>query len=141
MWFGKIYRTTSNHQSIINNQSQSVLICGLRPLTSCRATSQIFYSLVSNFRMLRLRFSHYYITFAVETIKTQPTMNYSTKKELAMAYCPDIDYTAALKKLNQWIRTNAELSARLAATGYIPTQRRFTPQQVRLLYHYLGEPF
>ena len=54
-------------------------------------------------------------------------MNYSTKKELAMAYCPDIDYTAALKKLNQWIRTNAELSARLAATGYIPTQRRFTP--------------
>ena len=68
-------------------------------------------------------------------------MNNSTKKELAMAYCPDIDYTAALKKLNQWIRTNTELSARLAATGYIPTQRRFTPQQVRLLYHYLGEPF
>ena len=73
--------------------------------------------------------------------KTHTTMNYSTKKELAMAYCPDIDYTAALKKLNQWIRTNAELSARLAATGYIPTQRRFTPQQVRLLFHYLGEPF
>ena len=68
-------------------------------------------------------------------------MNYSTKKELAMAYCPDIDYTAALKKLNQWIRNNTELSARLAATGYIPTQRRFTPQQVRLLFRYLGEPF
>ena len=68
-------------------------------------------------------------------------MNYSTKKELAMAYCPDIDYTAALKKLNQWIRTNTELSARLAATGYIPTQRRFTPQQVKLLFHYLGERF
>ena len=67
-------------------------------------------------------------------------MNYSTKKELAMAYCPDIDYTAALKKLNQWIRTNAELSARLAATGYITTQRRFTPQQVKLLYHYLEKP-
>ena len=68
-------------------------------------------------------------------------MNYSTKKELAMAYSPDIDYTAALKKLNQWIRNNTELSARLAATGYIPTQRRFTPQQVRLLFRYLGEPF
>ena len=37
--------------------------------------------------------------------------------------------------------TNTELSARLAATGYITTQRRFTPQQVKLLYHYLGEPF
>ena len=46
-----------------------------------------------------------------------------------------------LKKLNHWIRTNTELSARLAATGYITTQRRFTPQQVKLLYHYLGEPF
>ena len=68
-------------------------------------------------------------------------MIYTTKKELAQAYCPDIDYTAALKKLNQWIRTNAELSARLAATGYIATQRRFTPQQVKLLFHYLGEPF
>ena len=68
-------------------------------------------------------------------------MNYTTKKELALAYCPDIDYTAALKKLNQWIRTNTELSARLAATGYIATQRRFTPQQVKLLFHYLGEPF
>ena len=41
----------------------------------------------------------------------------TTKKELAQAYCPDIDYTAALKKLNHWIRTNTELSARLAATG------------------------
>ena len=54
-------------------------------------------------------------------------MIYTTKKELALAYCPDIDYTAALKKLNHWIRTNTELSARLAATGYITTQRRFTP--------------
>ena len=61
-------------------------------------------------------------------------MIYTTKKELAHAYCPDIDYTAALKKLNHWIRTNTELSARLAATGYITTQRRFTPQQVKLLY-------
>ena len=68
-------------------------------------------------------------------------MIYTTKKELAQACCPDIDYTAALKKLNHWIRTNTELSARLAATGYIATQRRFTPQQVKLLYHYLGEPF
>ena len=52
-------------------------------------------------------------------------MIYTTKKELAQAYCPDIDYTAALQKLNHWIRTNTELSARLAATGYIATQRRF----------------
>ena len=81
-----------------------------------------------------------YIIFAFET-KSQYHYDLYNKKELAQAYCPDIDYTAALKKLNHWIRTNAELSARLAATGYIPTQRRFTPQQVKLLYHYLGEPF
>ena len=67
-------------------------------------------------------------------------MNYTTKKELALAYCPDIDYTAALKKLNQWIRTNTELSARLAATGYIATQRRYTPQQGKLLFHSPGGP-
>ena len=47
-------------------------------------------------------------------------MIYTTKKELAQAYCPDIDYTAALKKLNYWIRTNTELSARLATTGTSP---------------------
>ena len=111
-------------------------------------TSHLLPRHVSDFLKSRLKFSG--ATSEILTLlyylcrgnnKTQPTMNYSTKKELAMAYCPDIDYTAALKKLNQWIRTNAELSARLAATGYIPTQRRFTPQQVRLLYHYLGEPF
>ena len=44
-------------------------------------------------------------------------MIYTTKKELALAYCPDIDYTAALKKLNHWIRTNAELSARLVSVS------------------------
>ena len=80
MWFGKIYRTTSNHQSIINNQSQSVLICGLRRLTSCRATSQIFYSLVSNFRVPRQRFSYYYITFVEETIKHNPLWTIQQKK-------------------------------------------------------------
>ena len=53
-------------------------------------------------------------------------MNYSTKKELAMAYCPDIDYTAALKKLNQWIRNNTELSARLAATVYMLNKKYTT---------------
>ena len=37
-------------------------------------------------------------------------MIYTTKKELAQAYCPDIDYTAALKKLNHWIRTNTVYS-------------------------------
>ena len=68
-------------------------------------------------------------------------MNYSTKKELAMAYRPDVHHTAALKNLNPWIHSNPDLAARLAATGYIPTQRRFTPQQVRLLFRYLGEPF
>ena len=57
------------------------------------------------------------------------------QKQLAMAYCPAIVYSPVLKKLNQWIRTNTELSARLAATGYIATQRRFTPQQVKLLFH------
>ena len=84
---------------------------------------------------------HIFYYLCNHNLLTHTTMIYTTKKELALAYCPDIDYTAALKKLNHWIRSNTELSARLAATGYITTQRRFTPQQVKLLYHYLGEPF
>ena len=72
---------------------------------------------------------------------THTTMIYTTKKELALACRPDTDNTAALQQLLHWRRTNTERSARLAATGYITTQRRFTPQQVKLLYHYLGEPF
>ena len=91
--------------------------------------------------MPRLRFFTLIYYLCIRKQNPNTTLSYTTKKELAQAYCPDIDYTAALKKLNQWIRTNTELSARLAATGYIPTQRRFTPQQVKLLYHYLGEPF
>ena len=46
----------------------------------------------------------------------------------------DIDYTAALKKLNQWIRNNTELSARLAATGYIPTQRRSKTKKGEMMF-------
>ena len=54
------------------------------------------------------------------------TIDTSTKSKNSMGVQShgDIDYTAALKKLNQWIRNNTELSARLAATGYIATQRR-----------------
>ena len=68
-------------------------------------------------------------------------MNYSTKKRTRHGVLSRHRLHRRPKKLNHWIRTNTELSARLAATGYIPTQRRFTPQQVRLLFHYLGEPF
>ena len=63
------------------------------------------------------------------------------QKQLAMAYCPAIVYSPALKKLNQWIRTNTELLAYLAATGYVLTRHCFTPLLVKLLYYYLGEPF
>ena len=39
----------------------------LQRSTSRCATSQIFFSIVWNFRVLRLRFPHYYIIFAFET--------------------------------------------------------------------------
>ena len=39
----------------------------LQRSTSCCATSQIFFSIVWNFRVLCLRFPHFYITFAFET--------------------------------------------------------------------------
>ena len=62
---------------------------------------------------------------------------YSLKFSGATSEIPTLLYYLCIQNkipipLNHWIRTNTELSARLAATGYISTQRRFTPQQVNL---------
>lgn len=67
-------------------------------------------------------------------------MRYETKKQLALAYCPSIGYSSAMKKLNAWIQLNTELTARLKRTGYVATQRHLTPQQERLILEYLGDP-
>lgn len=69
-------------------------------------------------------------------MKLQP---YS-KRELAMAYAPNLSESAALNRLAHWIRLNPALTAALSATGYRPRQQLFTIRQVSLIFEHLGEP-
>ena len=46
----------------------------------------------------------------------------------------------ACNRLRRWIIRCKELHEELLLSGYSPTQRFFTPRQVRLIIRYLGEP-
>lgn len=63
-----------------------------------------------------------------------------TKKELACLYSPNITPRCAIRIFTKWIRINPELSEKLAATGYHPRTRTFTPLQVRLIISCLDIP-
>ena len=63
-----------------------------------------------------------------------------SKKELAIAYAPNISMVAALNRLALWLKTNHQLWDELLQTGYRTTQRYFNSRQVRLIFDHLGEP-
>lgn len=62
------------------------------------------------------------------------------KRDLAMAYAPDISPSSALNRLAGWIRHHRRLSDELDETGYQNRQRIFTSLQVELIFRYLGRP-
>ena len=68
-----------------------------------------------------------------EYLDEWPVRPYS-KRELAMAYAPDISPCSALNRLAGW------LSHELDETGYQNRQRIFTSLQVELIFRYLGRP-
>jgi hypothetical protein len=68
-----------------------------------------------------------------------PVRPYS-KRELAMAYAPDISPSSALNRLAGWVRHHRRLSDELDETGYQNRQRIFTSLQVELIFRYLGRP-
>ena len=68
-----------------------------------------------------------------------PVRPYS-KRELAMAYAPDISPSSALNRLAGWVRHHQKLSDELAETGYQNRQRIFSSPQVDLIFRYLGRP-
>lgn len=68
-----------------------------------------------------------------------PVRPYS-KRELAVAYAPDISPVSALNRLAEWMRYNDRLLRELANTGYRSRQRVFTSLQVELIFRYLGRP-
>ena len=69
-----------------------------------------------------------------------PVRPYS-KRELAMAYAPEISPVSALNRLAEWMRYNDRLTRELGDTGYRPRQRVFTSLQVELIFRYLGRPW
>lgn len=63
------------------------------------------------------------------------------KSELALLYFPTAATTSgALSNLNSWIRGNKQLSDELRSCGMPPKSKFFTPKEVALIFHYLGEP-
>lgn len=63
------------------------------------------------------------------------------KSELALLYFPNATTSiGALSNLNSWIRGNKQLSDELRSCGMPPKSKFFTPKEVALIFHYLGEP-
>ena len=62
------------------------------------------------------------------------------RTELALKYAPGDTSGAAWRKLNRWIVGCPPLFQALMDLGYTGHQRLFTPEQVRLIFYYLGEP-
>ena len=68
------------------------------------------------------------------------TIRTYTKSELAQLYAPYVCSRAACKKLQMWIKRNAELHDALLRSGLTPHSKEYTPYQVRLIVDALGEP-
>lgn len=68
-----------------------------------------------------------------------PIRAYS-KQELAQTYFPDIAPRSAVNRLRAWIDRCQPLSQALHEAGYRKTSKWFTPHEVRLIVHYLGDP-
>ena len=53
---------------------------------------------------------------------------------------PDIAPRSAVNRLRAWIDRCQPLSQALHEAGYRKTSKWFTPHEVRLIVHYLGDP-
>ena len=64
-----------------------------------------------------------------------------SKRELARLYFPDtVNDESAVANLRNLIRRVNGLGEELKEAGYKPRDKIFTPKQVGILVHYLGEP-
>ncbi|NDV84276.1 DUF4248 domain-containing protein [Bacteroides sp. 51] len=63
------------------------------------------------------------------------------KVELARLYNPHMSDEGALRKMRRWINHQPQLKARMDSLQLSPSDRQYTPKQVRLIVEYLGEPF
>lgn len=63
------------------------------------------------------------------------------KSELALLYFPECETKeGALSNLKSWIKGNKKLTSELKKCGMPPRKKTYTPKEVSLIFHYLGEP-
>lgn len=63
------------------------------------------------------------------------------KSELALLYFPECETKeGALANLKSWIKGNRELISALRSCGMSSRNKTYTPKEVSLIFHYLGEP-
>lgn len=63
------------------------------------------------------------------------------KSELALMYFPECETKeGALSNLKSWIKGNHELHEALRQCAMPPRKKSFTPKEVALIFHFLGEP-
>lgn len=63
------------------------------------------------------------------------------KTELALAYCDNtMSQRAARNWLMEELRCAPEVMIELRRLGYTDTSKRFSLAQVKVIFHYLGEP-
>jgi len=63
-----------------------------------------------------------------------------SKKELALAYAPDLSLQSARNRLHDWLHFNKNLMRELRKANYHDSQRIFTAKQVEIIFEHLGEP-
>lgn len=67
-------------------------------------------------------------------------IQFYTKKELGLMYFPESSPRAASAHLVMWLKRNRQLMEMLLLLGYRPTDKCFTPLQVKAIVDCLGEP-
>jgi len=63
-----------------------------------------------------------------------------TKKELALKYHPNMSPENATRILRRWISQDIQLLSELVKVNYRKNNHLLTPNQVRVIYKFLGIP-
>ncbi len=61
-------------------------------------------------------------------------------KELAISYAPGIKPKSAVRRLKLWVLKHEILHESLIDNGWNEQRRVLTPQEVRIIFHFLGRP-
>lgn len=61
-------------------------------------------------------------------------------KELAVCYAPGIQPKSAVRRLKLWVLKHELLHESLLHSGWNEQSRVLTPQEVRIIFHFLGRP-